>query len=333
MIDATANSIEKAGLSTPSGLEKVREQRKPCSYVLMTAAHNEEADIERTIQSVLAQTVLPKRWLIVSDNSTDRTDEIVQRYADENSFIRFLRVTRPPGHSFASKIVALRSGEHLLKDVPYDFIGNMDGDLSVSPSYFEDLMRQFELNPRLGLAGGFVYEKFNGEFASRGANRVHSVAHAAQLVRRECYEAIGGYAVLQYGGEDWHAQTSARMKGWAAESIPELKIFHYRPTGAGSGTFRSRFRLGKLDYSLGTNPIFEIVKCAVRLPHKPFLIGAIVRMAGFVHSYIRREPVLVSAELASFLRKEQRERMLSFFRRSASNSKKTSAAEKSSQLV
>src|SRR5216683_7554359 len=133
MIDATTNPAEKAGHSATAGPEKVRE-RKACSYVLMTAAHNEEADIERTIQSVLAQTVLPKRWLIVSDNSTDRTNEIVQRYADKNDFIRFLSLTRPPGRNFASKVIALRSGEHLLKDASYDFIGNMDADLSVSPS-------------------------------------------------------------------------------------------------------------------------------------------------------------------------------------------------------
>ncbi len=327
MIDATTNPAEKAGLSSPAGPEEARE-RKLSSYVLMTAAHNEEADIERTIQSVLAQTVLPKRWLIVSDNSTDRTDEIVQRYADKNSFIRFLRLTRPPGRNFASKVVALRSGEHLLKDVSYDFIGNMDADLSVSPTYFEDLMRQFELNPRLGLAGGFVYEEVNGEFTSRGANRTHSVAHAAQIVRRECYEAIGGYAVLQYGGEDWAAQTSARMKGWDAESIPNLKIFHHRPTGGGSSQLRSGFRLGKLDYSFGTYPIFEVIKCAIRLPHKPFLIGAIVRMAGFAHSYIRREPFLLSGELVSYMRKEQKERMFAYFRGPGSRTKAQSAAEK-----
>lgn len=330
MIDATANPAEKTELLTSGDRQELRE-RKLCSYVLMTAAHNEEADIERTIKSVLAQTVLPKRWLIVSDNSTDKTDEIVQRYADKNSFIRFHRVTRPSGHSFASKIAALRSGEHLLKDVSFDFIGNFDGDLSVSPTYFEDLMRQFELNPQLGLAGGFVCEKFNGQFVSRGANRIHSVAHAAQLVRRECYEGFGGYAILQYGGEDWHAQTSARMMGWEARSIPELKIFHHRPTGAGSGQYRGKYRLGKLDYSFGTYPIFEIIKCAVRIPHKPFLIGSIVRMAGFAHSYIRREPILISPELASFLRKEQKERMLSFFRGSASSSKTRSTAESGTQ--
>ena len=202
MIDTKTNQNGKAAVSTPAAAEPIRG-KKPCSYVLMTAAHNEEADIENTIKSVLAQTVLPARWLIVSDNSTDRTDEIVQRYADEHDFIRFLSRKRPPGRSFAAKIVALRAGANLLQGVSSDFIGNMDADLTIEPTYFENLMREFELNPRLGLAGGFVYEKVNGVFATRGANRVSSVAHAAQLVRRDLYEAFGGYAVF--------APTAARI--------------------------------------------------------------------------------------------------------------------------
>ncbi len=330
MMDATTNRSEATVLSPSAGPE-TGTGRKLCSYVLMTAAHNEEADIANTIESVLAQTVLPRRWLIVSDNSTDRTDDIVQGYADKHSFIRFLRLSRAPGRSFASKVVALRSGEHLLQDVPYDFIGNLDADLTVEPGYFEDLMRQFEINPQLGLAGGFVYEEVNGEFTSRVVNSVQSVAHAAQLVRRECYEAFGGYAVLQYGGEDWHAQTSVRMMGWIAESIPELKIYHHRPTASAGGSLRGNYRLGKLDYSFGTYPIFEFVKCAIRLPYKPLLIGALARMAGFAHSYIRREPFLISPELATYLRKEQKDRMLSYFRGSSSSTKAHPAAENGSR--
>jgi glycosyltransferase involved in cell wall biosynthesis len=321
MIDATENQADKTAVSTPSGAENPRA-RKPASYVLMTAAHNEEADIERTIQSIVAQTVRPERWLIASDNSTDRTDEIIQKYADQYSFIRFHRVVRQPGRDFASKVLALRSGQHLLEGASYDFIGNFDADLSVAPTYFENLMRQFERNPRLGLTGGFVYEKVNGEFASRKVNQVYSVSHAAQLVRRECYEAIGGYAVLKYGGEDWHAQTSARMHGWEVYATPELPVYHYRPTGGATNFIRSSFRLGKLDYSFGTYPSFQLIKCASRLHKKPFVIGAVIRMAGFLDSYIRREPFLLSSDLVAHLRQEQADRMRALFRRSgpASNS-------------
>jgi len=166
----------------------------------MTAAYNEEANIEKTIQSILSQTLLPTRWVIVSDGSVDRTDEIIQDYAKKESLIRFLRVTRTPGRSFGAKVRALYAGQELLNDVAYDFIGNLDADVTVGSSYFEDLIARLAGRPQLGVAGGFVVEEKDGEFRDRRQNRIYSVAHAAQVVRRECYEAIGGYAVLEYGG-------------------------------------------------------------------------------------------------------------------------------------
>ncbi len=279
----------------------------------MTAAYNEEANIENTIKSVLCQTRLPNRWIIVSDGSTDRTDEIVRQYAEKYEFIRFLRVTRPPGHSFRSKVVALRTGTKLLDDAIFDFIGNLDADVTVGNSYFEDLIAHFERRPDLGLAGGFVCEEFSGEFQSRRGNRVYSVAHAAQLIRRDCYEAIGGYAVLEYGGEDWHAQVSARMKGWEIEAFPELRIFHHRHTGEGDNLLRHKFRQGRMDYCFGSDPGFEILKCLQRLTEKPFFIGCFARLTGFFWSLVIRETRPVSDEFVEFLRNEQKKKLLSLF--------------------
>jgi hypothetical protein len=128
-------------------------------------------------------------------------------------------------------------------------------------------------------------------------------------VRHECYEAIGGYAVLKYGGEDWYAQTCARMKGWTAEAIPELKIYHLRHTGAGSSVLRHRFRLGRLDYSVGSDPLFEVFKCLRRIPERPLLIGGLTRLAGFAWSCILREGRPVSDEFIEFLRREQRQKL------------------------
>jgi poly-beta-1,6-N-acetyl-D-glucosamine synthase len=278
------------------------------AYVLMTAAHNEEANIEKTIQCVLAQTLLPKRWSIVSDNSRDRTDEIVQKYASHYEFIRFLRVTRPPGRGFASKVMALQKGQKLVDDVPFSFIGNLDADVTLDPTYFEELIARFEKNPDLGLAGGFVYEEQDGSFQSREMNSIHSVAHAAQLVRHECFEAIRGYAVLEFGGEDWHAQTSARMKGWHVEAFPDLKIYHQRRTGTAGSPLKHGFRQGRMDYSLGSDPVFEIIKCVRRMLNEPFVLGGLVRLAGFVWSSVHRDKRTVSSEFVTFLRKEQRQR-------------------------
>lgn len=283
------------------------------TYVLMTAAYNEEAHIEKTLQAVLSQTVCPVRWVIISDGSTDGTDQIIRGYASQHDFIRFFRRSRAPGHSFGSKVVALQAGWKHLEDVRCDFIGNIDGDVSINSDYFERLIGKFVADPNLGLAGGFVFEDKDGEFQSRKINRRYSVAHAAQLVRRECYLAIGGYQVLQYGGEDWHAQISAEMRGWRTEAFPDLPIYHHRPTGTATNPLRSHFRLGRLDYSFGSDPGFELIKCFRRFGNSPLILGALVRLAGFACSYVQGERRPVSDQFVRFLRRQQRSRMFSKF--------------------
>jgi len=278
-------------------------------YVLLTAAYNEEACIERTIASVVQQTHRPRRWVIVSDNSTDRTDQIVQSYAEKYDFIDFLRVTKKSGHNFGAKVVALHRGEELLRGTDYEFIGNLDADISLEKNYFEELVTHLETHPEIGLASGFVYEYHGSGYQSRWFNSVKNVPHAAQLVRRECYEAIGGYAVLKYGGEDWYAQTCAKMKGWMIESIPQLKIFHHRHTGANGRPIRNAFRLGRLDYSFGSDPLFEVVKCIRKSKDKPRVVGSAIRLLGFAWSYLSGEEKAVSMEFAAYLRKEQRSRI------------------------
>jgi biofilm PGA synthesis N-glycosyltransferase PgaC len=284
-------------------------------YVLMTAAHNEADNIARTVESIASQTILPDKWLIVSDNSTDGTDEILESYASRYNWIHFLRVSRQPGRSFASKVLALKAGARYIENIPCGFIGNIDGDVTVEPVYYESLMARFTANPTLGIVGGFVYDRFDGEFKNRENNDVHSVAHAGQLVRRQCYDDIGGYAVLKYGGEDWHAQVSARIKGWGAQAFPDLKIFHYRPTGTKGNLLNHVFQQGRLDYSLGSYPLFEFIKCFKRISQKPLIIGAMARFMGFCWSWLIREARPVSAEFIAFLQGEQKGRVRSMFRR------------------
>jgi hypothetical protein len=170
----------------------------------------------------------------------------------------------------------------------------------------------------LGLASGFVHEDNGTGFLSRWFNSANNVPHAAQLVRRECYEAIGGYAVLKYGGEDWYAQTCAKMKGWTVESIPQLKIFHHRHTGASSRPVRNAFRLGRLDYSFGSDPLFEVVKCIRKAKDKPRVVGSAIRLLGFAWCYLSGEEKAVPNEFAAFLRKEQRSRIFSVLNRRVS---------------
>ena len=278
-------------------------------YAIITAAHNEAALISRTIESVLAQTILPVRWVIVSDRSTDDTDRIVAEYCSKYRFMRLLRLENNVGRGVVAKINALTLAQKNLSDCPHEFIGNLDADVSFGNDYYERLLQYFEQDPDLGIGGGLIYEKSGAEFRSRLSNSISSVAHATQMVRRQCYDEIGGYVALQYGGEDWYAEIRARMKGWHVSAFPDLKVMHHRPTGGADRILKHRFREGKMDHSVGSHPIFEFIKCARRLPEKPFAIGACARFAGFCWSSFLGRPRLVSSEAAQFLRNEQMKRV------------------------
>lgn len=283
-------------------------------YVLITAAHNEEAYIERTLQSVVAQVQKPLKWVVVNDRSTDRTGPIVEAYAKQFEFIELVEERGEQGREFSSKVRALSMGYRRLQRPNYDFLGILDGDISFGSHYYGDLLEKFARDPKLGLGGGFIYEKRKGEFKSRKLNTPFSVAGAIQLFRRECYEAIGGLQPIPYGGEDWCAEVGVRMRGWKVQAFPDLKAFHHRGTGAGGNLMRYLYRQGKMDYALGSLPSFEVVKCARRVTKNPFALGAAVRWVGFCVSVLRRAPRLVSKEFIDYLREEQRQRLQAMIR-------------------
>ena len=284
-------------------------------YVLLTAAYNEEAHIGRTIESVASQTLLPQRWVIVSDCSTDRTDEIIKQYAEQYSFIRFVRIQEKHERNFGAQVVAIKRGFEQLHDVDYEFIGNLDADLTFEPDYHSKLMQKFEEDPKLGIAGGFIYEQDSRDevFRSRVLNSEKSIGHAVQMVRRECYEAIGGWVAMPYGGQDWVALVTAQMHGWRIKAFSDLPAYHHRPTGGGDRQFHNLFREGRMDYSVGSYLPFEILKLARRIIFKPYLLGSLVRLWGFLWGYWHLEPRPVSPEFIRFLRAEQKSSLRSIF--------------------
>jgi biofilm PGA synthesis N-glycosyltransferase PgaC len=287
----------------------------PDSYVLVTAAYNEARFIEQTIRSVISQTIRPQEWIIVSDGSDDATDEIVKMYSVQNTFIQLRRITEEHPRNFKAQVNAINFGISQLKATEYNFLGNLDADVTFEPQYFALLLAEFENNPNLGLAGGAICEQSsNGIFKPRRANSLTSVAHACQFFRRECFEAIGGaYLPLPYGGPDTYAETSARMKCWSVQSFPNLKVFHHRPTGSVGGVLRGWFRQGKMDYSLGAHPVFELFKLLRRISVRPYVIGSVVRLIGFIDSYCHREQRAVPDDFVIYLRQEQKRRLTDLF--------------------
>ena len=159
-------------------------------YVILTPAHNEEALIEKTIHSMINQTVRPLKWIVVNDNSTDRTGEIVKRYASDYDFLRLISLKRSGERHFGNKVTAFNRGLSEVQGLDYRFIGNIDADISLENDYFEKILREFEKDLNLGVAGGMVSTSMGDKFVSQNV-ALDSVAGAVQLFRRGCFEQIG----------------------------------------------------------------------------------------------------------------------------------------------
>lgn len=282
----------------------------PLSYVLMTSARNESKYIEGTLNSVISQNILPQKWVVISDGSTDGTDEIIQKYASNYSFIQYVRSEPNLERNFASKVFALQIALNIFKNVEYDIIGNLDADITFESNYFVEVLKRFENDHKLGVVGGVAYEEHGGKIVPLEYSFDMNVLGANQNFRKTCFEQIGGYRPLLRGGEDALADLMARMYEWKVRSFPELRLMHHRPMGVGEGhLLKAKYGLGRLDYSFGYHPLYEIVKCISRLKERPFLTGSMARLLGYSIAAIKRESLAIPQEAATFLRKEQLNRL------------------------
>jgi biofilm PGA synthesis N-glycosyltransferase PgaC len=281
------------------------------AYALITAARNEEAYIARTLESVAAQTVPPAVWVIVSDGSTDRTDEIVNDYSSRFEFIRLLRLPAGGARVFSSQAHACNSGYESIRTAKFDFAGFLDADISLAPTYYGRLLEKFHANPRLGIGGGQIVEAAGERYAPRAGNSPDEVAGAVQFLRRECLEEIGGLIPLRWGGHDAVANVMARRNGWEVRTFPDLDAIHHRPTGTAGATIRqARFREGMQDYFMGYHLLFEIGKCAKRISERPYVAGSLFRLSGYLWPAVRRQQRALPSEFVRYLKQQQLRRLL-----------------------
>jgi biofilm PGA synthesis N-glycosyltransferase PgaC len=291
-------------------------------YILITPARNEETYIELTLKSIVAQTVKPLKWVIVSDGSTDRTDEIVKSYLSDNPWIELLRLPQRDGRHFAAKVRAFEYGQSRVAGLKYDVIGNLDADVSFDENYFDFLLRKFAENPRLGVAGT-PFREGSFQYDYRFTNIEH-VSGQCQLFRRECFEDIGGYIPREIGGIDLVAVTSARMKGWETRTFLEKPYVHHRKMGTATANFwKAPFKVGKKDYALGSHPLWHLARCIYQTTQPPILLNGGLRLAGFVSMMVRRTEKQVPADFVRFRRNEEMRRLWSFLKTPMNNFRKT----------
>jgi len=283
-------------------------------YVLITPARNEETFIETTIHSVIKQTVLPVKWVIVNDGSTDATSSIVRPYLANHRWIELVDLPVRRERNFAAKVYAFNAGQERVKDLEYEIIGNLDGDVSLDEDHFEFLLNEFGKNPRLGVAGT-IFKEHGYSSATDSFEGINHVSGQCQIFRRRCFEEIGGYRANKAGGVDWMAVTTARMMGWTTRSFREKSFFHHRALGtAERGRFASSFSYGEKDYYLGGHPVWELFRVAYRMTKRPYLLDGAALGLGYLWAVLRRMERPVSEELMRFHRKEQMQKLRSIFR-------------------
>src|ERR1700730_2931719 len=278
-------------------------------YVLITSARNEGRFIERTIDSVVAQTSLPERWVIVDDGSTDKTAVIVESYQQRYPWIELIRRPIRKERSFAGKAHAVNQALERVASLQFEVIGNLDADVSFAPDYMAFVMEKFATDPELGVAGTpFTEDAYDSTKDSlEGENYVDG---PCQLFRYNCFREIGGYVPNRAGGVDWIAVTTARMQGWKVRSFPEKRFHHHRSMGtAEKGKLSALFAYGQKDYYLGGSPIWQLFRVAFRITKKPVVTGGLALLFGYSWAALRRVKRPVSNELMRFHRREQMKKL------------------------
>lgn len=275
-------------------------------YVLISPCRNEEKYMRQTLDSVLAQTVLPDKWVIVDDGSTDSTPQILREYADKYSWIEILTKADRGRRAVGPGVIeAFYTGYSTIDPKEFSFLCKLDLDLKLPPKYFEILLNRMEENPRIATCSGKSYVEQDGHLADENHGDETSLG-MTKFYRVSCFEAIGGFVrEVMWDGIDCHR---CRMMGWVACSWdePELRFTHLRPMGSSqTGIYTGRMRHGYGQYFMGTSFLYMAASALSRINEKPYVVGSLAMMWGWLKSALQGDPRYPDLEFREFLRKYQ----------------------------
>lgn len=268
-------------------------------YYIIIPAYNEAAYIRQTLQSVAKQTVLPSQVVVVNDNSTDGTGDIVSAFIRDHKWLRLVNKTSGDIHMPGSKVIqAFMTGYETI-DEDYDIIVKLDADLILPPDYFEKVIATFKQDSKTGMAGGFAYIEKNGEWILENLTDKDHIRGAFKAYRKECFLQIGKLKPAM--GWDTVDELLAKYYGWKVTTIEALKVKHLKPTGA-SYTKAARYKQGEAFYALGYGFIITAIasaKLALR-KKKPFLFFDYI--SGFTKAKKANKSMLVTPEQAKYIK-------------------------------
>lgn len=277
------------------------------NYSIVIPAYNEEKFIALTLGSLAAQTVLPKEVIVVNDNSTDSTAQIVSEFTQKYSRIKLLDTTSGAVHLPGSKVIrAFQKGFDAIGN-DFDIIVKVDADLIFPVHYFETILAEFQSDERIGMVGGFAYIEKDGDWILENLTDKDHIRGAFKAYRKSCFEQIGGLKPAM--GWDTVDELLCKFHGWKVVTIPELHVKHLKPTGANYDK-SARYKQGEAFYSLGYGFFITAIASAklAMLKKKPLLF--LDYMNGFWKAKSARKEMLVTHGQAKFIRKYRLEKMM-----------------------
>ncbi|PKW19963.1 glycosyltransferase family 2 protein [Flavobacterium lindanitolerans] len=276
------------------------------NYYIVIPAHNEEAFIALTLQSLADQTAVPAKVVVVDDNSTDNTSAIVQEFASKYPYIHLVQKTSEAIHLPGSKVIqAFHKGYETL-DSNYDIIVKLDADLILPENYFETIINIFKSDPKTGMAGGFAYIEKNGDWILENLTDKDHIRGAFKAYRKECFLQIGTLKPAM--GWDTVDELLCKFYDWKVVTDQSLKVKHLKPTGANYNK-TARYKQGEAFYTLGYGFFITAIASAklAMLKKKPFLFFDYIR--GFFKAQSQKKPLLVTREQAKFIRNYRLKKM------------------------
>jgi len=275
-------------------------------YYVIIPAHNEEAFMGVTLESLAAQTLLPAKAVVVNDNSTDGTAAIVTSFAQKYPWISLINKQSDAVHMPGSKVIQAFLAGYATVDEDYDIIVKLDADLILPPDYFETVMNEFEKDDKVGMAGGFAYIEKNGEWVIESLTDKDHIRGAFKAYRKALFMQMGGLRPNM--GWDTADELIAKFFNWKVVTIKRLKVKHLKPTGANYNK-AARYKQGEAFYTLGYGLIITTIagaKLAMR-KNKPLLFIDYIK--GFLKAKAEKRSLLVTNEQAKFIRRYRWKKM------------------------
>ena len=268
-------------------------------YYVVIPAHDEELYIAQTLDSLVSQTVQPSNVVVVDDHSNDRTAKIAMTYVEKFDYIDMVHKESDSAHLPGSKVIkAFNLGLDGL-DENYDVIVKLDADLILPTNYFEKIIKAFESDPKIGMAGGFAYIEKNGNWELESLADQDHIRGAFKAYRKKCFQDIGGLRTAM--GWDTADELLAQYHGWKIYTDQSLIVKHLKPTGAKYNQ-EARYKQGESFYTLGYGFAITLVasaKLAMKKKQPKLFIDYI---KGYQMANANGAEMLVTEQEAAFIR-------------------------------